>query len=124
MEDLNSKTKDFATLARELSDDSATRDKGGDLGWMSRSRLPGDFAAQVFTLPEDTPTLIRTKLGWHLVSVTDREPAVGRTLEEARPEIVASLSAVKRHQAVSDFRSALRKFEEHKIDIFHDRLAP
>lgn len=121
--DLNSKKKDFASLAGEISDDSATRHKAGDLGWMSRSRLPGDFAEQVFRLQKDRPTLIRTKLGWHIVNVTARKAAQELTIEEARPEIVAALSATKRHQAVIDFRSALRKFEDHKIEIFHDQLA-
>ncbi len=121
--DLNEEKKDFATLAKELSDDTATKNKAGDLGWMSRSRLPDDFAEQVFPLPRGKPTLIRTKLGWHIVKVTSRLAAEERTLEDARPEIVAALSAVKRHQAVADFRTALRKFEDHKIDIFHDQLA-
>ena len=122
--DLNEKKKDFATLAKELSNDTETKDQAGDLGWMSRARLPGDFAEQVFPLPVGEPALIRTKLGWHLVNVTDRKPAEQRTLEDLRPEIIAALSAIKRHQAVTDFRTGLRKFEGHKIDIFHDQLAP
>ena len=122
--DLNEKKKDFATLAKEISDDAANKEKAGDLGWMSRARLPGDFAEQVFNLAEGKPTLVRTKLGWHLVNITGMKPVEERSLEDARPEIVAALSAIKRHQAVTDFRSALRKFEAHKIDIFHDQLAP
>ena len=121
---LNENQKDFATLAKELSDDTATKEQAGDLGWMSRNRLPGDFAEQVFILADNDPTLIRTKIGWHLVNVTERKPAQERSLEDARPEIIAALTTIKRRQAVMEFRSALRKFEEHKIDIFHDQLAP
>ncbi|MFD2256024.1 peptidylprolyl isomerase [Luteolibacter algae] len=120
--DLESKTKDFVTIAKELSDDPATKDQGGDLGWMSKSRLPEDFAEQVFTMEKAEPAIIRTKLGWHLVEVVDREASKTRTLEEMRDEITSALSARKRKQAVEDFRSALRKFEAHKIDIFHDML--
>lgn len=122
--DLETKKKDFTSIAKELSDDTATNNQGGDLGWMSRARLPGDFVEQVFPLSVGQPTLLRTKLGWHLVKVTDRKAAVERTLEGVRPEIIAALSAIKRHQAVIDFRTELRKFEAHKIDIFHDQLAP
>lgn len=120
--DLTSGKKDFASLAKELSDDYATKDKSGDLGWMSRLRLPQDFADGVFSLAMDKPTLLRTKLGWHIFEVTDRRTAQPLTLEEAKPEIVAAIGAVKRHQAVNDFRNALRRFETGKIDIFHDRL--
>ncbi len=121
--ELTEKKKDFATLAKELSEDTATKEKAGDLGWMSKSRLPGDFANQVFPLETNKPALVRTKLGWHLIEVTERKPFQTRTIEEAKPEIIAALSAVKRHQAVADFRLALRKFETEKIQIFHDQLA-
>jgi parvulin-like peptidyl-prolyl isomerase len=122
--DLTAGKKDFSALAAGLSNDAATKANGGDLGWMSRSRLPVDFAEQVFRLGKNKPTLIRTKLGWHIVEVTETKPASQPTLEELRPEIIAALSATKRHQAVSDFRTALRRFETAKIDIFHDQLAP
>ena len=122
--DLTAGKKDFAALAMELSEDYANKEKGGDLGWMSKSRLPADFAEAVFPMETGKPSLIRTKLGWHIVQVTDRKPAAPRSLEECRAEITAALSASKRHQAVNDFRAALRRFEEEKIDIFHDRLTP
>ena len=122
--ELTEKKKEFATVAKELSDDPSSKDKGGDLGWMSQARVPADFAVQVFALEKDKPTLVRTKLGWHIVEVTDRKSATPRSLEDATPEITAALSALKRHQAVTDFRAALRKFENHKIDIFHDQLVP
>ena len=122
--DLIGGKKDLATLAKELSTDSSSKDNGGDLGWMSRERLPLDFSEQVFPLAENTPTLIRTKIGWHLVNITAREPAIEASLEAVKPEVIAALSAVKRHQAVSDFRAALRQFETEKITIFHDQLVP
>lgn len=116
-------TKDFSTLAQELSNDPATGRKGGDLGWMSRSRLPDDFTESVFHLPMNTPTLVRTKLGWHIVEVTDRKAAEMPSIANLEEEIRTAIKARKRHQAVNDFRSALRRFEEKKIDIFHDQLA-
>lgn len=122
--ELTAGKKDFSTLAGELSDDTATKANGGDLGWMSRRRLPVDFAEQVFGLGKGAPTLVRTKLGWHIVEITETKAASQPTLEDLRPEIIAALSAAKRHQAVTDFRTALRRFEEHKIDIFHDQLEP
>ncbi len=122
--DLNSGKKDFATLAKEISEDYATKEKGGDLGWMSRARLPVDFGEAAFAMEKDKPALVRTKLGWHILQVTDRKAAEARTLEDAKAEITTALDAVKRHQAVTDFRTALRRYEAHKIDIFHDQLEP
>ena len=120
--ELTAKTKDFATLAKEISEDPATNKHGGALGWMTRKRLPADFAAPVFSLPLNRPKLVRTRLGWHLVEVTARKPAEARTFEQAEPEIIAALTAIKRRQSSNDFRRALRRFEAEKIDVYHDMI--
>jgi parvulin-like peptidyl-prolyl isomerase len=120
--DLNAGKKDFNTLAKELSDDPATKDKGGALGWMTRDRLPADFAEPIFALPPNKPTLIRTRLGWHLVEVTARKPAETRTFDDAKPEVLTALRTLKRRQAAQDYRDALRQFEAAKIQVFQDMV--
>jgi parvulin-like peptidyl-prolyl isomerase len=120
--DLTAGRKDFATLALELSHDPATKDQGGNLGWMTRERLPSDFSAEVFALPLNKPSLIRTRIGWHLVEVTGRKPSEPRTFEEVKPEVIAALEAVKRREAATEFRNALRRFEFNKIEVFHDMM--
>jgi PPIC-type PPIASE domain len=115
---LTAQTQDFATLAKELSEDPATKDRGGALGWMSRDRLPLDFSTAAFALELRRPTLVRSKLGWHLVEVTARHPAEPRSFEQAKPEILAALTTLKRRQAVADFRRSLRQPETVKIEIF------
>jgi parvulin-like peptidyl-prolyl isomerase len=121
--DLTNGRKDFATLAASLSEDPAGKTRGGDLGWMTRARLPEDFSAPVFSLKPHAPTLLRTRIGWHLVEVTDRKPAEPREYVQAREEVLAALQAVKRREAAREFRSALRKFEAEKIDVYYDMLA-
>jgi parvulin-like peptidyl-prolyl isomerase len=123
MAELSAGTKDFATLARELSEDPASKDQGGSLGWMSRQRLPVDFAAPVFAMETGKPGLVRTRIGWHLVEVTGRKPAEPRSFEEAREEVIAALRTVKRERAVAEFRAALRQFEAKHIQVFHDMIA-
>lgn len=116
--ELSSGKKDFAALALELSDDEATKAKGGELGWLVRDRLPADFADAVFALPERSPALVRTTLGWHLVEVTGKQSAKPRTFEEAREEVMTALKTVRRRKAVAAFRSALRQREAAKIEIW------
>jgi parvulin-like peptidyl-prolyl isomerase len=120
--ELQNGSKKFTELALALNSDPATKNLAGDLGWMSRDRLPKDFADPVFLLKKNKPTLIQTKLGFHIVEVTDRLPSETPSLEAVRSEIHAAISTIKRHQAVNDFRAALRRFEGNKIDIYHDRL--
>ena len=114
---------DFATVVTTLSEDPASKEHGGDLGWMTRQRLPEDFVGPVFSLPLRQPALVMTRIGGHLVEVTDKLPPRERTFEEARDEVIAALQAVKRAQAANEFRDALRRFEADKIQVFHDLLA-
>ncbi|MEO5714348.1 MAG: peptidylprolyl isomerase [Luteolibacter sp.] len=106
---LGEKKKDFATLAKELSEDPATKDSGGALGWMSYDRLPVDFAAPLFSLEINKPSLIRSRLGWHLAEVTARKAAEPRTFEQAKPEILPALEAVKRREVIAAFQTSLLK---------------
>jgi parvulin-like peptidyl-prolyl isomerase len=109
-------------LVATLSEDPASKQCGGDLGWMSRDRLPPDFASAVFSAMPGHAVLCQTRIGWHIVEVIERQPARTRSWEEAEPEGYAALRAAKRDKAVREYRDALRRFEAHKIQIFHDRL--
>jgi len=118
--ELTAKQKDFAAIAAELSEDPRSKVDGGKLGWMTRDRLPGDFAAPVFALPLNRPTLVRTKLGWHLVEVTGRKPSEPRNFDEAKAEVTAALEAVKRRDAVREFRKTLREAGRSSIEVLDD----
>lgn len=115
---LTERKKDFATLAKEVSEDPATKDTGGMLGWMTADRLPKDFAAPVFNLGVNQPKLIRTKLGWHLVEITRRMPAESSNFERMKVEIITALQAVKTRQATEDFRTTLRKSFSDQIHFY------
>lgn len=121
-EALMSKQKTFDELAKEISEDPATKNRSGDLGWMSRSRLPEELSEALFSLEKNQPAIISSKVGWHLVIVTDQKAAEIRSLAEVKPEIISALKTQKRHQAVKAFREGLRQYEQHKIEIFHDML--
>ena len=108
LNDLKSQRKDFATLAREISDDPASRERGGSLGWMTKSRLPDDFATAVFGISVGQPTIIRSSLGSHLVEVTARKPAEALNFDEMKPEIIAALEATKRRIAITELREKIR----------------
>lgn len=105
---LTAKQKDFPTLAKELSKDASSKDNGGSLGWLTKARLSPDFSEPLFSLPENQPTLIRTRIGWHILEVTARKPSEPRSFEDAKPEILAALEAVKKRDAIKAFREKLR----------------
>jgi parvulin-like peptidyl-prolyl isomerase len=122
LNDLKSQRKDFATLARELSDDPASKDRGGSLGWMSKARLPADFAAAVFSLPIDQPAIVHSSLGSHLVEVTARKPAEAAKFDEMKHEVIAALEAIKRRQAITEIRRKIRESATKDIRVFDSEI--
>ncbi len=75
--------EDFAKLARQYSDDPATKEKGGDLGTFGRGTMLDGFERAVFALSpgEYAPQPVRTTLGWHVIYCMDHVPAVVHNLD-------------------------------------------
>ncbi len=115
---LKSGRTSFAKLAAELSEDARSKDEGGDLGWMGRQRIPGDFAASVFSMPERSPALVRTKLGWHIIEVTGVKPPGLLPYEAMEGEIAAAISDSRREAAIKQYRHQLRLLNYDKVKIF------
>jgi peptidyl-prolyl cis-trans isomerase SurA len=59
---------DFATVAREDSEDRFTGDKGGDLGWFVQDQFGPEFGSQLAGLADgEVSAPFRTQAGWHIV---------------------------------------------------------
>jgi len=90
---------DFATLVSQHSEDARSKPLGGDLGWLSATRMPADFMGHVTKLRiGETSAPLETKLGWHILRVTERREPRLSTFDEARPEIEALLDLAAREQ--------------------------
>jgi parvulin-like peptidyl-prolyl isomerase len=83
---------DFATLARNYSEDRVTGVRGGDLGWFNRGTTPKAFDDVVFALPAGSVGgLAETSDGYHIVKVVDRRPSRIQAFEEIQAELASYL---------------------------------
>lgn len=64
---------DFATLAVQRSQDTGSAASGGDLGWIPRGEFVPSFEEAIFSLPLNTPQIVQTDFGFHIVEVLERE---------------------------------------------------
>lgn len=113
----------FSELAQQFSEDSQSKKHGGNLNWMTRARISKDFSDGVFDLPVNTPQIITTKIGYHLVEVTDRSPAQRRSFEEMKTEIVSALETSRRKEAVRTYRNNLTHQHPNNVIIHHQMLS-
>ncbi len=81
--------EDFATLARELSEDPGSKASSGELGWVSKGEVVPEFEAALFALKkgEMTPEPVRTPFGFHVIKVTDIREAGKKPLREVAGQI-------------------------------------
>jgi len=85
---------DFATLARSLSDDTATAERDGEIGWVSEPDLRTEIRSQVIGLAKAAVAdPIRLDDGWHIVKLLDTEASRTRTLAEVRDALVQRIRA-------------------------------
>ena len=80
--------EDFEELAREHSDDAATRQAGGDLGWIDRGSLATEWEDVVFAMDEDEVRgPITGPRGYHVFRVDGRQTDELEPFEEVRERI-------------------------------------
>ncbi len=85
----------FAALARTYSDDPSSAG-GGDLGYFSRGEMDPALGEVVFSLRKgEIGPVVRTRHGFHVVKVEDRQEGKTRGLEEVKEEIVGYLKKEK-----------------------------
>ena len=83
---------DFANLARKNSADPGSRDKGGDLGWLSPGQTVKAFDEAAFGAKAgEIVGPVKSEFGWHIIRVEDQRPALDRSLEDAKDEIAREL---------------------------------
>src|SRR3546814_12006830 len=73
---------DFAVLAREDSDDTGSKDSGGDLGWIAHDGgMVQPVEAALFAMqPGDVGAPVQTAFGWHVIKLHTEERRVGKSV--------------------------------------------
>jgi peptidyl-prolyl cis-trans isomerase D len=81
--DLMKGTLDFTEAAKDYSDDDATKDKAGDLGFFKKGDMAPAFDTVAFSMkPGELSEPFRTEYGYHLLKVEERKTEKG--IEQVR----------------------------------------
>jgi peptidyl-prolyl cis-trans isomerase D len=97
----------FAELAKQNSDDSGSKDKGGELGFARRGMMVPEFENAIFTQKIGDTRIVKTSFGYHLVQVEERQTAHSQPLSEVEPAIREMLTRQKAAAAEESYAKAL-----------------
>ena len=117
----------FRRLAREKSEDEATKKDGGDLQFFTadaEGHPPKAVRDAAFTLNrvgEVFPDVVKTPEGYHIVMLTGKRAPLKRTYEQAKRAIRHKLAREKKDAAMDQLLERLRK--DIKVEIDYDALA-
>ncbi|SFE83327.1 foldase protein PrsA [Paenibacillus catalpae] len=100
---------DFATLAKEKSTDTGTKDKGGDLDFFAKGTMEPAFEEAAFALKKgELSDIVQTSYGYHIIKKTDEKAAVTPTLEEKKEDIKYQLVTQKVSEMSSTWMADLK----------------
>ena len=89
--DLLNSGGDFTKLAAEYSEDAASKDNAGDLGFFTRGVMVAEFENKVFSMnPGELSDLVKSEFGYHIIKLNKIEPAKIKSFDEAKSELSES----------------------------------
>lgn len=101
--------EDFATVARELSDDMS-KANGGDFGWIAPEVIPPQFLGRVWAIePGEMSGVLRGQYAFVLMQVLEKRPRGPYPFEEMKADVTSQLRKAKLEAAVAARVENLRK---------------
>jgi peptidyl-prolyl cis-trans isomerase SurA len=100
----------FAELAKQYSDDEATKASGGDLGWVGKGLLVDALDEAMASMePGDVRGPIRTERGWVVLQLVDRKAGDLKPFEEIKEQLRKQLYDQQVEKAQQSWLKELRK---------------
>jgi peptidyl-prolyl cis-trans isomerase C len=115
--------EDFAKLAAELSEDPASKGKGGDLGFFPRGKMVPDFEKAAFSLKAgEVGDIILSQFGYHLIKVEEKKAATLEPYETTRERVRARVVDMLKKNALEEYTAKVMK--DAGLEVHSELLLP
>ncbi|PQO90272.1 peptidylprolyl isomerase [Massilia phosphatilytica] len=109
LDDVRKSPNDFAKIAKAQSQDPGSAELGGDLGVVQKGVFVKPVEDAIYGLKEgEVSGLVRSEFGYHIIKITKIVPETQKSLEEAKPEIVAELKKAKMSAKYTELAETFR----------------
>jgi len=111
----------FVSVAREKSEDDASKNLGGDLSFKSREELEKSHGKAVadtaFALKDnETSGLVESPAGFYVLKVSGRQEAIDRPFDQVKGQIAQRLLRERKTKEFDEFVKKLREDAAVKVD--------
>jgi peptidyl-prolyl cis-trans isomerase D len=114
----------FEDLAKKYSEDPGTKEKGGDLGWITQGQTVAEFEKTAFGLDKGQMSdLVRTQYGFHIIKVLEKETARTKIFDEVKDSLRAPMVLQQADQQANDTADQLAKAIRQSNKVLLDDLA-
>jgi peptidyl-prolyl cis-trans isomerase C len=101
---------DFGTVAKQISEDKVSGQKGGDLGYLTREQMDPEVARFVFSMnPGEIAGPIKTNLGYHIVKVDEKKLGDQLDFERVENKVRDRALLEKQSRVANELLASLRK---------------
>jgi peptidyl-prolyl cis-trans isomerase D len=97
----------FTDLAKKNSDDPGSKNNGGELGFARRGMMVPEFDNAIFTQKIGESKIVKSRFGYHIIQVEERQAAHSESIDEVRPTIQATLIRQKASAAEETYARTL-----------------
>lgn len=114
----------FEKIAQQKSDDKASGERGGELGFFPKEAMVPEFANAAFSMKPNTisETLVQSPYGFHIIKVTDRMAAGSTPFAKVKDEIKFYLETQKQVEVLKNLTDGLMK--NAKIEYLNESFNP
>lgn len=114
--------EDFAKLAREYSDDTVSKARGGEYTFAHGGMAPEVEAAAFAMSPNQIGDIVTSSYGYHIIKVSEKIPAHKVKFADTASDIKDGLAQQAVEKQFPDYIASLRK--EAGVEILDERLKP
>jgi parvulin-like peptidyl-prolyl isomerase len=94
---------DFATLAKQYSEDPGSKDNGGELPEFPRGQMVPEFEETAFSLTNSQVSdVITTQFGYHILQMIDKKPARTFAYTDTLPQINKTVAEICKGEVESE----------------------
>lgn len=108
--------EDFAVLAKQYSEDTGSKENGGELPEFARGQMVAEFESAAFSLPTNQVSeVVTSQFGFHLIKVLEKLPAKKMEFDLEKRQIKEVLIQIKIGKVAPDYLKKLRADQQVEI---------